>query len=201
MRGAISAHSVFLATDCTRQRRWEPASRATTADQRRTSRNCCAAMCTGQRIQRGGTFLRIQKGELGMMGSTRCPLQDPSSPTPCLAGPQHRCITVSIVLNNVTQVPQSSYIALPPSSCIHLHQYLLVLDQSAQMAKRWSHTRRSLHQVNHRQNTLIDPRKLRNENKGFFVYRKILEKIAKKLRIFPFFCFQQTQNSKLVSPQ
>ena len=112
MRGAISAHSVFLATDCTRQRRWEPASRATTADQRRTSRNCCAAMCTGQRIQRGGTFLRIQKGELGMMGSIRCPLQDPSSPTPCLAGPQHRCITVSIVLNNVTQVPQSSYIAL-----------------------------------------------------------------------------------------
>ena len=198
MRGAILAHLAFLATGCTQRRSLEPASQATTADQRRASRNCCAAMCVGQKIQRGGTFLRIQKGELGMMGSIRCPLQDPSSPTPCLAGPQHRCI---IVVNNVTQVPQSSYIALPPSSCIHLHQYLLVLDQSAQMAKRWSHTRRSLHQVNHCQNTLIDPRKLRNENKGFFVYRKILEKNAKKIRIFPFFCFQQTQNSKLVSPQ
>ena len=127
MRGAISAHWASTATNCTRRRRWERPPRATTADRRRANRNCCAAMCAGQRIQRGGMFQRIQKGEdRGMKGLIRRPLQDQSSPTPCLAGPQHRCI---IVVNNVTQVPQSSYIALPPSSCIHLHQYLLVLDQ------------------------------------------------------------------------
>ena len=129
MRGAISAHWASTGTNCTRRRRWERPPRATTADRRRANRNCCAAMCACQRIQRGGMFQRIQKGEdRGMKGLIRRPLQDQSSPTPCLAGPQHRWITVTIVLVNVTQVPWLSYLALPSSSCIHLDQYLLVLD-------------------------------------------------------------------------
>ena len=112
MRGAISAHWAFPATGCTRRRRLEPASRATTADRRRASRNCCAAMCAGQRIQSGGMFQRIQRGEGGKVGLIRRPLPPPSSPTLCLAGPQHRCITVTILLN-VTQTSGTIIISCP----------------------------------------------------------------------------------------
>ena len=107
MRGATSAHQASTGTHCTQRWRLEPHSRATIADRLRASRNCCAAMCASQRIQRGGMFQRTQKGEGGMMmGLIRRPLLDPFSPTPCLAGLQHRCITVSIELNDVTQMPQ-----------------------------------------------------------------------------------------------
>ena len=62
-------------------------------------------------------------------------------------------LTIVIAKPNLASVSPHSRPIIPHHSVFFHHsssqitQYLLILDQSAQMANRWSHTRRSLHQV------------------------------------------------------